>query len=278
MIDTHAHLDACAEPAPAILERARAAGVTRVVTVGTSIDACRVALQLADHEPDVYAALGIHPHDAASADAGRIDELRDLLAHDRAVAVGETGLDHYREYAPHAAQQRLFEAHLGLADDLGLPVVIHSRAAARETADALSGFGGGVILHCFSEPELLAAALERRYYVSFAGNVTYPKAAELREAARQVPDDRILAETDAPFLAPQHWRGRPNEPAFLVDTMETLAAVEMSPSMRSRRRWTRTPTVCSRSRDGEGLTQARARSALSRRPQHPGRDRPAGEP
>jgi TatD DNase family protein len=223
LIDTHAHLDACAEPAPAILERARAAGVTRVVTVGTSIDACRVALELAEHEPGVYAALGIHPHDAGSADAGRVGELRDLLAHDRVVAVGETGLDHYRDYAPHSAQQRLFEEHLAVADDLGLPVIIHSRAAAQETVAALSGFGGDVVLHCFSEPELLDAALERRYYVSFAGNVTYPKAAELREAARQVPADRILAETDAPFLAPQRWRGRSNEPAFLVDTMETLA-------------------------------------------------------
>ena len=106
----------------------------------------------------------------------------------------------------------------------GCPVVVHSRAAARETVDALSGFAGDVILHCFSEPELLDVALERRYYVSFAGNVTYPKATELREAARQVPADRILAETDSPFLAPQKWRGRPNEPAFLVDTMEALAA------------------------------------------------------
>ena len=151
----------------------------------------------------MYAALGIHPHDADSADAQRLDELRELLAHDRAVAVGETGLDHYRDYAPRPAQERLFEGHLALAEELGLPVVIHSRAAARETADALSGFGGDVILHCFSEPELLDVALERGYYVSFAGNVTYPKATELREAAQRVPADRILAETDSPFLAPQ---------------------------------------------------------------------------
>ena len=223
MIDTHAHLDACVDAVPAVLERARSVGVTRVVTVGTSVDSCKAALELAGREPGVYAALGIHPHDAGSADAERLDELRELLAHERAVAVGETGLDHYRDYAPHPAQRRLFEEQLGIAEDLGLPVVIHSRAAARETADVLVGFGGDVILHCFSEPELLDVALERRYYVSFAGNVTYPKAAELREAAQRVPGDRLLAETDSPFLAPQKWRGQPNEPAFVVDTLEALA-------------------------------------------------------
>jgi len=200
------------------------AGVDRVVTVGTSVETCKAAVRLAEQDPGVYAALGIHPHDADSADAQRLGELRELFAHDRAVAVGETGLDHYRDYAPRPAQQRLFEEHLGLADDLGLPVIIHSRAAARETADLLCGFSGDVILHCFSELDLLDVALDRRYYVSFAGNVTYPKAPGLREAARRLPVDRILAETDSPFLAPQRWRGRPNEPAFLVDTMDTLAA------------------------------------------------------
>ena len=229
MIDTHAHLDACADPATVVLERARSAGVERVVTVGTNVESCRATLALAGQEPGVYAALGIHPHDAGSAGARRLEELRDLLQHDRAVAVGETGLDHYRDYAPHLAQERLFEGQLGLAEELGLPVVIHSRAAAGETAAMLSGFGGDVILHCFSEPELLGVALERRYYVSFAGNVTYPKAAQLREAARRLPADRILAETDSPFLAPQGRRGRPNEPAFLVDTMEVLAAARSVP-------------------------------------------------
>jgi TatD DNase family protein len=229
LIDTHAHLDACADPARTVLERARAAGVTRVVTVGTSIESCRAALELAGEEPGVYAALGIHPHDAGSPDAVRLDELRELLAHDRAVAVGETGLDYYRDYAPRNAQERLFDAHLALAADLGLPVVIHSRAAARETADVLDGFSGDVILHCFSEPELLDVALERGYYVSFAGNLTYPKATELRDAAQAVPADRLLAETDSPFLAPQRWRGRPSEPAFVVDTMEALAEARSVP-------------------------------------------------
>jgi TatD DNase family protein len=225
VIDTHAHLDACAEPPEIVLERARAAGVDRVVTIGTGIDSCRAALGLAEREPGVFAALGVHPHDAGGAEAGRLPELRELLSHDRAVAVGETGLDHFRDYAAPAAQKSLFEAHLELAAELNLPVVIHSRAASSETAELLASFEGSVVLHCFSEPELLAAALERGYYVSFAGNVTYRNAETLREAAMAVPVDRILVETDCPYLAPQPVRGRANEPAFLVHTLDALAVV-----------------------------------------------------
>jgi TatD DNase family protein len=228
LIDTHAHLDACAEPSGVVLDRARAAGVTRVITVGTGIESSRAALRLADEEAGVYAALGIHPHDAHTDDARRLDELRDLLTHDRAVAVGETGLDHYRDYAPRTAQRRLFEEQLALAADVGLPVVVHSRAAAEETAEALSGFDGDVVLHCFSEPELLGVALDRGYYVSFAGNVTYPKAETLRDAARQVPAERLLVETDCPFLAPQPVRGRRNEPAYLVHTVDALAEARVT--------------------------------------------------
>jgi TatD DNase family protein len=225
LIDTHAHLDACAEPPGTLLERARAAGVDRVITVGTGIESCRTALGMTDEETGVYAALGIHPHDADTDDARRLDELRELLAHDRVVAVGETGLDHYRDYAPRAAQLRLFAEQLALADEVDLPVVIHSRAAARDTTDALISFPGDVVLHCFSEPELLGIALERGYYVSFAGNVTYPKAVALRDVVQQVPADRILFETDCPFLAPQPVRGRRNEPAYLVHTVDALADI-----------------------------------------------------
>lgn len=223
MIDTHAHLDGSVEPAQAILERARAAGVDRVITVGTTIDSCRESLRIAASEPGVFAALGIHPHEAASSDAARLDELRELLDHDRAVAVGETGLDHYRDYAPRDAQRRLFEQELELADELDKPVVVHTRAADDPTLEALHNFDGTVILHCFSSPPLLDAALERGYYVSFAGNVTFPKAAELREAAVSVPADRLLVETDCPYLAPQPVRGKTNEPAFVVHTVTTLA-------------------------------------------------------
>jgi TatD DNase family protein len=224
VIDTHAHLDGCEAPAEELLARAREAGVERVIAIGSGIDSCRAALEVAGREPGVYAALGIHPHQAGGDEAGRLGELRDLLGRDRAVAVGETGLDFYRDWAPRDRQRELFAAQLELAADLGKPVVVHSRAADAETAELLAGFGGTVILHCFSSPPLLAPALERRHYVSFAGNVTFPRAEELRQAALRVPADRVLAETDSPYLAPQPLRGRPNEPANVVHTVVALAA------------------------------------------------------
>jgi TatD DNase family protein len=225
MIDTHAHLDACADPPHALVARARAAGVDRVIAIGSGIDSCRAALETARNEDAVWAALGIHPHQAGSTEADRLAELRDLLADARAVAVGETGLDFYRDNAPRPDQRRVFKRQLELADELGKPVVVHTRAADEETASALAGFAGTVVLHCFSSPHLLPVALERGYYVSFAGNVTYPNASDLRLAATQVPPDRLLAETDSPYLAPQPRRGRPNEPANVVHTVQRLAEV-----------------------------------------------------
>ena len=222
MIDTHAHLDMCADPDAAV-ERARAAGVTRILTVGTTVAGCRVALELADRHAGVYAVLGIHPHEAGGADAARLEEVDRLLAHPKAVAVGEAGLDFFRDYAPHEAQRALFDAELALAAASGKPVVVHTRAAADETARRLRRFDGAVVLHFFSTPELLAPALEAGWYVSFAGNVTYPKAEDLQAAARAVPADRLLAETDTPYLAPQPQRGRPNEPANVVHTLAALA-------------------------------------------------------
>jgi TatD DNase family protein len=225
VIDTHAHLDACQEPPDTILDRARAAGVDRVLAVGSGIDSCRTSLEIARRREGVACVLGIHPHDAGGEDAGRFDELESMLCEPLAVAVGETGLDFYRDYAPRQAQRDLFRRHLELAAELELPVVIHTRAAEEETAELLGGFGGTVVLHCFSSPELLPIALERGYYVSFAGNVTYPKADDLHEAAALIPADRLLSETDSPYLAPQPVRGRPNEPANVVHTVAALAAV-----------------------------------------------------
>ena len=230
MIDTHAHLDACSEPAATLLARARAAGVGRVVAIGTGIDSCRSTLAAAREEQGVACALAVHPHQAGGEDADRLDELRELLGDPRAVAVGETGLDFYRDHAPRAAQRRLFRRHLELATELGLPVVVHTRGADDETAELLEEFAGAVIMHCFSSPALLSVALERGYYISFAGNVTFPKAAELREAAALVPADRILSETDAPYLAPQPVRGRPNEPANVVHVVSRLADVRGEPT------------------------------------------------
>jgi TatD DNase family protein len=221
--DTHAHLDACAESAEVLVRRADEAGVERIVSVGSGLDSCRETLAIATRHGSVFASLGIHPHQAAEPDAHRLDELQQLLEGERAVAVGETGLDFYRDYAPRARQRVLFQRQLELAAELDKPVVVHTRAASDETAAALVAFAGTVVLHCFSEPGLLPVALERGYYVSFAGNVTYPKAEELRASARLVPRDRLLAETDSPYLAPQPRRGRPNEPANLVHTVAVLA-------------------------------------------------------
>jgi TatD DNase family protein len=221
--DAHAHLDACDEPADTLVERARDAGVTRIVTIGTGIDSSRSALELAERHAGVHAALGIHPHQAAEPEADRIDELRELLRHPKAVAVGETGLDTVRRFATREQQRKLFEAHLELADELRLPVVIHNREADDDTADALSAFSGTVILHCFSSSGLVALAVERGYYVSFAGNATYPNAGSLREAAAAIAGDKILVETDSPYLAPQPVRGRPNEPANVLHTARALA-------------------------------------------------------
>jgi TatD DNase family protein len=218
VIDTHAHLG---DDAPEVLARARAAGVTRVIEVATSVAAARATLARAEDEDGVYACLGVHPHEAA--DPGDLDELRELLAHPRAVAVGETGLDYFRDYAPHDAQQRLFDAELELALRVGKPVVIHTRAADDDTRARLVRHDGSVVLHCFSSPPLLDDALEHGWYVSFAGNVTYKNAYELRDAARRVPADRLLAETDSPYLAPQAVRGQRNEPAYVALTYDFLS-------------------------------------------------------
>src|SRR5262249_54013413 len=152
-----------------------------------------------------------------------VAQIRELLAHPKAVAVGETGLDWFRDYAPRDKQRRLFAALLAVAAETQKPAVIHTRAADVDTRAVLEGFARDVVLHCFSSPHLLEPALERGWYISFAGNASYPKAVDLRLAAREVPSDRILAETDAPYLAPQSVRGRRNEPAYVMYTLEALA-------------------------------------------------------
>ena len=222
MIDTHAHLDAL-EGIDEILTRARDAGVTRVVTIGTGIESSRRALAIAAERPGVYAVVGIDPHQAATPEASKVGELRELVGNPCVVAIGETGLDGHHGAETLHEQRALLDAQLALASDLGLAVVIHSRAASRETAAALAPFPGAVILHCFSEPDLLEPALERGYFVSFSGNVTYPKAQSLRDAATRVPIDRILAETDSPYLAPQPVRGQRNEPLHVLHTLAALA-------------------------------------------------------
>ena len=224
MIDTHAHLDALDDPGGA-LARAREAGVARVIAIGTGLDSCRRVLELAETEDGVFGSLGIHPHDAGSAGYKEVAGLAELLAHPKAVAVGETGLDHFRDYAPRDRQAILFRQQAALAVETGKALVVHTRAADDETVAVLGDLPAGtkVVLHCFSSSALLEPALEHGWYCSFAGNVTYPKAGDLRWAAARVPADRILAETDSPYLTPQAVRGKTNEPAFVQHTLRALA-------------------------------------------------------
>ena len=244
MIDTHAHLDALDDDPAAVVARAREAGVTRILTVGTDVAGSRHALELADAHDEVYAVIGIHPHDAGEATDADVAEIRTLLAHPKAVGAGETGLDWYRNYAPRDRQLRLFDAMLAVAAETEKPAVIHTRAAEDDTLAALEAFEGTVVLHCFSSPHLLPAALERGWYVSFAGNATFPKAVDLRLSATQVPADRILAETDAPYLAPQPVRGKRNEPAYVMHTLAALAQARSDDVGELERRIDRNASEC----------------------------------
>ncbi len=226
MIDSHAHLDACSRPEAELVADAEAAGVNRVLAIGMDGASCRAALSAAEAFPQVYVAIGRHPHNSTGFDGADLAELHALAAHDRCVAIGETGLDYYRDYAPRHDQRRAFLSQIELARDTGKPLVIHTRDAAQDTLALLGDHAGDVpvVMHCFSMTDHLDDCLRRGYWISFAGNVTYPSATELREAAALVPRDRLLVETDAPYLAPQPVRGRENEPAHVVHTVRSLAS------------------------------------------------------
>jgi len=226
MIDSHAHLDACQPPVAELVAAAEEAGVTRIVTVGTDGASCRAALAAAEDFPQVYAAIGRHPSEATGFDDADLAELEALASHDRCVAIGETGLDYYRDNAPREDQKRAFEAQIELARSTGKPLVIHTRAADDDTLAMLDSRADGlrVILHCFSMATRVRECLAHKdWWFSFAGNATYPKAADLRDAAIAIPAARLLVETDAPYLSPQPVRGKPNQPAYVVRTAEALA-------------------------------------------------------
>ena len=226
MIDSHTHLHLC-EPSDAeLVATAAEAGVTRMLTVGIDGASCRQALATAEDFPQVYAAIGRHPNSATGFDDADFAELEALAAHEKCVAIGETGLDYYRDYAPAADQRRAFEAQIELARSTGKPLVIHTRAADDDTLAVLDEHADGlrVILHCFSMADRVEDCLAHPgWFVSFAGNATYPRAQELRAAALRVPADRLLVETDAPFLSPQPVRGKPNQPANVAMTAQALA-------------------------------------------------------
>jgi TatD DNase family protein len=225
VIDSHTHLDLCEPPNTELVAAAEQAGVVRILTVGTDGASCRAALAAAEAFPQVYAAVGRHPNYATGFDDADLAELRALAAHPRCLAIGETGLDFYRDYAPRADQERAFSAQIELARELGKPLVIHTRAAERPTLERLAAEAGevSVVMHCFSMPTHLDECLARGYAISFAGNVTYKSAADLAQAARRVPDERLLIETDAPYLTPQAVRKHPNQPAFVSHTAAFLA-------------------------------------------------------
>ncbi|HEX3910355.1 MAG TPA: TatD family hydrolase [Solirubrobacteraceae bacterium] len=226
MIDSHTHLELC-EPGDAeLIAAAAAVGVTRILTVGIDGASSRAALAAAEDFPQVFAAVGRHPNAAKGFDGADLAELRALAAHRRCLAIGETGLDFYREGAPREDQERAFAAQIALARETGKPLVIHSRAAEQETLDQLASEAEGVrvIMHCFSMPERLEECVERGYEISFAGNVTYKNAPALAEAARLVPQERLLIETDAPYLTPQVVRKERNQPAFVAHTLAFIAA------------------------------------------------------
>jgi TatD DNase family protein len=225
MIDSHTHLDSCAPDEADLVKAATQAGVNRILTIGQDGETGRAALAAADAFPQVYAAIGHHPNKATGFDDGHLAELQALAAHDRCRAIGETGLDFFRDYAPRADQERAFHAQIELARDTAKPLVIHTRSAEDDTIATLRERAAGVdvILHCFSMPERLDECLAEGWWISFAGNVTYPKNEDLAAAAARVPDDRILVETDAPYLTPQPMRKERNQPAYVTETAQFVA-------------------------------------------------------
>lgn len=231
MIDSHSHLFLCEPSEAELLAAMEAAGVNRVLDVGLDEQTNAGVVARAERHEAVFAAVGRHPNDAGGFDAAAAAALAELAAHEQVRAVGETGLDFYRDTAAPEEQRRAFAAQIEIGLQTGLPIVIHARdpegstAAVDEIFATLDARAGDhtVVLHCFSAPQRVADAAERGWYCSFAGNVTYPSAGALREAATAVPEDRILVETDAPFLSPQPLRGKRNQPANVVATAELVA-------------------------------------------------------
>jgi TatD DNase family protein len=232
MIDSHTHLVLCDRPEAELVAAAGEAGVERLLTVGMDAETNPTSIGAAERHEAVFAAVGRHPNEATGFDDAAIAEIARLGAHEKVRAIGETGLDYYRDGAPAADQRRAFAAQIEIARELDLPIVIHARdpEGSSEAIDEIfatldaRAAGHPVILHCFSAPQRVADAAERGWHCSFAGNVTYPSAKELRFAAAKVPEDRLLVETDAPYLSPQPLRGKRNEPAYVVETAKVLAA------------------------------------------------------
>jgi TatD DNase family protein len=230
VIDSHCHLDGPKfdEDRDAVIGRALEAGVEAMVSIGTGSGPpdLEAAIRIADRYACVWATVGVHPHDAVKSDRGTISRLEALVGHPKIVAFGEIGLDYHYDFSPRDTQKAVFVEQIDIANRTGLPVVIHTREAWEDTFALLEAYwkpDAGGIMHCFTGgPEQARRSLAMGFHISFSGIVTYPKAAGIQAAARMVPLDRLLIETDAPYLAPAPHRGRRNEPAFVTETCRRL--------------------------------------------------------
>ena len=242
LVDTHAHLDFSKFDADrtAVIERARAAGVAAIVNVGTDLHSSRLAVELAEQYGSVYAAVGMHPHGAKGLDGATLAGLRELAQKPRVVAVGEIGLDYYRDLSPRDVQRRAFRAQLAWAAKLGKPVIIHDRDAHDEVLSALTKWAAGLgnstlagrrgVLHTFSgDLEMAKRAIDLGFYISISGPVTYRNPRQLPDVVRALPLDRLLVETDCPYLAPEPYRGKRNEPAYTRLVAERMAELKGIP-------------------------------------------------
>ena len=230
LVDSHCHLDdeKFDVDRHAVIARAHDAGVERMMAIGTGAGPrdLEVALRLARHHEFIYATVGVHPHDAAKATPGTFDRMADLAREPKVLAIGEIGLDYHYDFSPRDVQHRVFEQQLELAGQARKPIVIHTREAWEDTLALVRehGLPFGGIMHCFTGgPKEAAEALELGFHLSFGGILTFPKADDVREAAARTPEDHLLIETDSPYLAPVPYRGKRNEPAFVVETARRLA-------------------------------------------------------
>ncbi len=226
MIDSHTHLESCEQSTDELLANARAAGITRILTIGLGVESSERALAAAAEYPEVFAAVGFHPNNNPAITDGELGRLAELAEHELCKAVGETGLDNFRDTATLEDQRPAFRGQIEIARKVGKPLVIHMRGdATTETLDILRREAAGleVILHCFSIPDQIEECVAEGWWISFAGHVTYPKNTELAAAVAKVPADRLLVETDAPYLTPQPERKHRNQPAFVTHTAQFVA-------------------------------------------------------
>ena len=239
LVDSHAHLDMSplAKDLDGVLERARKAQVRNIITIGCDLESSRIAASVSERYPEVYATVGFHPHEASKMREADLSEMARLCQHPKVVAIGEIGLDFYRNLSPRDAQMEAFQRQLSLASELRVPVIIHSREASKDTMRILSQWASQSpqtrhrgVLHCFSGDTAAARAyLDMGFLISIAGPVTYPKSRRLAEVARNLELDRILVETDCPFLTPHPLRGQKNEPAYVAITVEKIAQLRDTP-------------------------------------------------